>query len=124
VGGPGFVTFTQHVTVPTSGSKYHLALDVPRDNGSLAFIVVGATLGGVQGSNFTPSQSTGSDGNPVGTLNGTGKLEADFVTNLTAGQALDLTLKFAILGAAVPNTNCGVRLQSYTIGGATLTRSN
>ena len=38
-----------------------------------------------------------------------------------AGQNVDLIVRFAILGAAIPNTNCGARLQSYTLGGATLT---
>lgn len=53
-----------------------------------------------------------------------GQIQADFVTNLVAGQNVDLTLKFPILGANVPNTNCGVMLQSFTLGGATLTRVN
>jgi hypothetical protein len=124
VGGPGFVSFTEHVTVPTAGSNFHLALDIPRDNGSLAVVVASATLGGVQGSNFTPMPSQEGPGNPAGALDGTGKIEADFVTNLAAGQNVDLTVRFAILGAGIPNTNCGVRLQSYTLGGATLTRTN
>jgi hypothetical protein len=124
VGGTGFVTFTQHVTVPTASSKLHLALDIPRDNGSLAFIVAGATLGSVAGSTYLPRESNDPNGVPQGTLDGTGKLEADFVGSFTAGQNADLTVKFLILGAGLPNTNCGVRLQSYTLGGATLTRVN
>ena len=124
VGGQGFVSFTQHVTVPTPSSKLHLSLDIPRDSGSLAFIVAGATLGSVAGSNYTPLQSIDPNGVANGQLNGTGKLEADFVGSFTAGQNVDLVVKFAILGAGVPNTNCGVRLQSYTVGGATLTRVN
>ena len=32
--------------------------------------------------------------------------------------------RFTIIGANIPNTNCGARLQSYTLGGATLTRTN
>jgi len=124
VGGPGFVSFTEHVTVPTAGSSFHLALDIPRDSGSLAVVVASATLGGVQGSNFTPMPSTEGLSNPAGALDGTGKIEADFITNLAAGQNVDLSVRFAILGAGVPNTNCGVRLQSYTLGGATLTRTN
>jgi hypothetical protein len=124
VGGPGYLTFTQHVSVPTSGSSYHLVLDIPRDSGSAAFVIVGASLGGVQGSNFKPMQETDFTGNPIGHLSGVGKLEADFATNLTAGQNVDLTLKFAIIGAAIPLTNCGGMLQSYTLGGATLTRTN
>jgi len=124
VGGPGFVSFTEHVTVPTAGSNFHLALDIPRDSGSLAIVVAGATLGGVQGRNFSPMPSTERLSNPAGALDGTGKIEADFATSLSAGQNVDLTVRFAILGAGVPNTNCGVRLQSYTLGGATLTRTN
>ena len=34
IGGTGWVMFTQHVTVPAAGRKFHLALDIPRDNGS------------------------------------------------------------------------------------------
>jgi hypothetical protein len=59
---------------------------------------------------------------PAGELDGAGTLAADFATNLAAGQNVDLTVTFSILGAGIPNTNCGVRLQSYTLGGATLTR--
>jgi len=124
VGGPGFVSFTEHVTVPTAGSNFHLKLDIPRDSGSLAIVVASATLGGVQGSNFSPMPSTEGLSNPAGALDGTGSIEADFATSLSAGQNVDLTVRFAILGAGVPNTNCGVRLQSYTLGGATLTRTN
>ena len=124
VGGPGYVAFTQHVTVPTAGSTFHLALDVPRDEGSLAIVVAGVSLGGVQGRNFTPGSGQDALGNPAVVLSGTGKLEADFVTTLAAGQNADLTVRWSILGAGVPNTNCGVRLQSYTLGGATLTRTN
>jgi hypothetical protein len=119
---PGFVTFTQRVTVPVAGSLFHLTLDIPRNSGSLAVVVASATLGGVQGGNWLPSPTTESGGNPAGALNGTGKLEADFVTNLAAGQTVDLTVRFPLLGAGIPNTSCGIRLQSYTLGGATLTR--
>jgi hypothetical protein len=121
VSGPGFVSFTQHVTVPTAGSQFHLVLDFPRNSGTIAVVVASATLGGVQGSNFKPVMTTEGLVNPAGELDGAGKIEADFVTNLAAGQNVDLTVRFAILGAGIPNTNCGVRLQSYTLGGATLT---
>ena len=124
VGGPGYVAFTQHVTVPTAGTNFHLALDIPRDSGSLAFVLAGATLGGVQGNSFRPLQETDSLGNPQGHLDGTGKIEADFVTNLAAGQNVDLTVKFQIVGVGIPNTNCGAMIQSYTLGGAALTRTN
>jgi hypothetical protein len=119
--GPGFVSFTQHVTVPAAGSLFHLALDVPRNSGSIAVVVASATLGGVQGSNFQPTMTTQFPQTPAGELDGAGTLAADFVTNLAAGKNVDLTVTFSILGAGIPNTNCGVRLQSYTLGGATLT---
>jgi hypothetical protein len=119
--GPGFVSFTQHVTVPAAGSLFHLALDIPRNSGSIAVVVASATLGGVQGSNFQPTMTTQFPQTPAGELDGAGTLAADFVTNLAAGQNVDLTVTFSILGAGIPNTNCGVRLQSYTLGGATLT---
>jgi hypothetical protein len=119
--GPGFVSFTQHVTVPTAGSLFHLALDIPRNSGSIAVVVASATLGGVQGSNFQPTMTTQFPQTPAGELDGAGTLAADFVTNLAAGQNVDLTVTFSILGAGIPDTNCGVRLQSYTLGGATLT---
>jgi hypothetical protein len=120
-GGPGFVSFTQHVTVPTAGSLFHLALDFPRNSGTIAAVVASATLGGVQGSNFQPMMATEGLTNPAGAVDGPGTIEADFVTSLAAGQNVDLIVRFAILGAAIPNTNCGARLQSYTLGGATLT---
>jgi hypothetical protein len=53
-----------------------------------------------------------------------GKLEADFNTSLSAGQNVDLQVRFVIIGAGIPNTGCGIRLQSYTLGGASLTRVN
>ncbi len=124
MGGPGYVSFTQHVTVPTSGSKLHLVLDIPRDSGSLALVLAGATLGGVQATDCKPLQETDYLGEPQGHLNGTGLLEADFVTSLATGQNVDLTLKLQILGVGLPNTNCGAMVQSYTLGGATLTRTN
>lgn len=122
VGGPGYLSFTQHVTVPTAGSKFHLALDIPRTTGSMQIAFASASLGGVQGGNWTPTASTDFQGNPAGSLYLTGKLEADFVTPLGAGQNVDLTIKLGILGVNIPNTNCGVMLQNYTIAGATLTR--
>jgi hypothetical protein len=121
-GGSGFVQFVQHVTVPAAGSKFHLVLDVPRDNGSIAFIAATASLGNVAGSNYTPRQSSDGQGNVSGELDGVGKLEADFNANLNAGQQVDLKVKFAIIGVNIPQTNCGAMLQSYTIGGATLTK--
>jgi hypothetical protein len=124
VGGPGYVAFTQHITVPTSGSKFHLALDIPRNAGSIGFVLAGATLGGVQANGFTPLQETDYQGNPQGHLNGAGTLQADFTTNLAAAQNVDLTVKFQIVGVGIPNTNCGAMIQSYTLGGATLTRTN
>ena len=39
-------------------------------------------------------------------------------------QQVDLQVRFTIIGAGIPNTGCGVMLQSYTVGGATLTRTN
>jgi hypothetical protein len=120
-GGPGFVSFTQHVTVPTAGSQFHLALDFPRNSGTIAEVVASATLGGVQGTNFQPMMTTQFPDTPAGALGGAGTIEAEFVTALTAGQNVDLTVTFSILGAGIPNTNCGARLQSYTLGGATLT---
>jgi hypothetical protein len=124
VGGAGWVMFTQHVTVPTAGNRFHLALDIPRDNGSAGFVVAAATLGGVQGSSWLPVPTSDAVGNPGGSLSGVGKLEADFNTTLAAGQNVDLQVRFTIIGANIPNTNCGAMLQSYTLGGATLTRAN
>lgn len=121
VGGPGWVQFVQHVTVPAAGNKFHLVLDVPRDNGSIAFIAATAFLNDVPGNSYTPRQETDIQGNPSGALDGVGKLEADFNTSLSAGQQVDLKVKLAIIGANIPLTNCGVMLQSYTIGGASLT---
>lgn len=120
--GPGWLQFVQHVTVPSAGSKFHLVLDVPRDNGSIQIVAATAFLGTATGSGYTPRQSTDFQGNPDGELDGVGKIEADFNTNLSAGQQVDLKVKLAIIGANIPQTNCGVMLQSYTIGGATLTR--
>jgi len=37
---------------------------------------------------------------------------------------VDLQVRFTIIGATIPNPNCGAMLQSYTLGGATLTRAN
>lgn len=124
VNSSGWLAFTQHVTVPTAGSRFHLVLDVPRNEGSAGFVVAAATLGGVAGTNWQPVPTNDSLGNPGGSLTGVGKLEADFVTNLAAGQNVDLQVRFTIIGAGIPNTGCGVMLQSYTLGGATLTRTN
>jgi hypothetical protein len=124
VGSSGWLAFTQRVTVPTAGSRFHLVLDIPRNEGSAGFVVAAATLGGVAGTSWQPVPTNDSLGNPGGSLTGTGKLEADFVTNLAAGQSVDLQVRFTIIGAGIPNTGCGVMLQSYTLGGATLTRTN
>lgn len=123
VNGPGWLTLTQHVTVPEAGSNFHLTLDVPRNNGSIPVVVAVATLNGVAGTGYKPRQGTDFQGQPSGELDGTGKIEADFATNLSAGQQVDLSVRLAIIGANIPLTNCGVMLQSYTIGGATLTRT-
>jgi hypothetical protein len=124
VGGGGWVSFTQHVTVPSAGNSYHLQLDIPRNDGSLALVVASATLNGVAGSNYLPMPTTDTSGNAAASLYNTGKIEADFATTLSAGQQVDLTVRFSILGVNIPNTNCGARIQSYTLGGATLTRTN
>jgi hypothetical protein len=122
VGGPGYLSFTQHVTMPSAASKLHLALDIPRTTGSLQIAFASSFLGATAGNNWKPMASTDSQGNPAGSLSGPGKLEADFVGSFSAGQTVDLTIKLGILGVNIPNTNCGAMLQNYTIESATLTR--
>jgi len=123
-GFPPFLNFTQHVTVPASGSTYHLTLDIPRNDGTIAVVVTGATLGGVAGSNISPNPDYNYSGGPVAQVSGAGRVDMDFVTNLTAGQNVDLSVRFQLIGVALPGTNCGASLQSYTLQGASLTRTN
>ncbi len=110
--------FVQYVTVPKSGTKFHLSLGITSNTGSIGLVSAGATLNGVAGTNYAPNGSS-----TFGMLySGVGAIEADFDTPLAAGQTVALTVDFGVEGVGIPDTSCGVALQNYTLGGALLTR--
>ena len=127
--GPSALTFTQAVTSPTAGTKFHLSLEIAGYSGftgssgcaqwgNTTFLV---SLGGVGGASYTPA--AGYITAPLtGCVAGNGTLDVDLNVPFAAGETKNLTFGMTPISFAAGSTGCGGYAESFTVTNAKLVK--
>jgi hypothetical protein len=126
---PTALAFTQAVTSPTAGSKFHLSLDIANYSGftgssgcsgfgNTTFLV---SLGGAAASTYNPTASY--IASPLtGCVAGAGTLEVDLNVPFAAGETKDLSFGMTPVSFAAGTTGCGSYAESFTVTNAKLVK--
>jgi hypothetical protein len=128
-GNGSSLTFTQAVTSPTAGSKFHLSLEIANYSGFIgssgcdafgntSFLV---TLGGVGASSYTPSSSF--TGTLKGCVAGAGTLDVDLNVPFAAGETKNLTFGMTPISFAAGSSGCGGYAESFSVTNVKLVKT-
>jgi hypothetical protein len=119
---PSSLTFTQAVTSPTAGTKFHLSLNIANYSGytgyggcaqwgNTTFLV---SLGGTAASSYSPA--AGYIPAPItGCVAGSGTLDVDIDVPFAAGETKNLTFGMTPISFAAGSTGCGSYAESFNV---------